>query len=174
MVGWLAAGFAVLVLVQRFSELKIAHKNRVSLTQLGAVEYGASHYPLFFLLHGTWFAGWLTEMGSNPSLHTFWYTWLFLFAAAQALRYWCIFTLKVFWNTRIVVLPGAVPISKGPYRYMRHPNYLAVAIELVALPMIFNCWITATAIAILNGILLLGIRIPAEEKALRQLKKTVS
>lgn len=168
MVGWLAAGFAVLVLLQRFGELRIAQRNGQHLMELGAAEYGASHYPLFFWLHGAWFVGWLTEVAGNPSLHSLWLFWLLLFLAAQVLRYWCIFTLGQFWNTRILVLPGADLVCKGPYRYMRHPNYLAVAVELFALPMIFGCWVTASVAAVLNGILLLGIRIPAEERALQR------
>jgi methyltransferase len=89
-----------------------------------------------------------------------------VFAAAQLLRYWAITTLGPRWNTRILIIPGLAPVRHGPYRYLRHPNYVAVALELLAIPLIFNAWLTALIATLLNAALLLLIRIPAEEKAL--------
>ncbi len=86
-------------------------------------------------------------------------------AGAQALRYWAIWTLGARWNTRIIVIPGAAPVTGGPYRYLRHPNYLAVMIEIAAIPLIRANWYTAIIFSIANAILM-AIRIPAEERAM--------
>lgn len=168
--GYLAAT-AVFLIGQRVCELFIARRNsRWSLAQ-GAVEFGASHYRLFFALHGAWFAGWITEGLIGQQVSSVWVLWLAIFAAAQALRYWCISSLGYQWNTRILVIPGAAIIRRGPYRLLPHANYLAVAIELFCVPMLFNAVITATTATLLNAALLLLIRIPEEEKALSLLKQ---
>jgi methyltransferase len=135
----------------------------------GAKEVGAGHYPLFFVLHVGWFVGWLAEaFWRGPILSDWWGLWLGLFAAAQLLRYWAISTLGPRWNTRILVIPGLAPIWHGPYRYVSHPNYIAVALELLVIPLIFNAWLTALLTTLLNATLLLLIRIPTEEKALTE------
>src|SRR5258708_33760282 len=92
--------------------------------------------------------------------------WLALLAeiVAQALRYWAVTTLGERWNTRIIVTPDRAPVTSGPYRYMRHPNYLAVVIEIAAVPMIGGAIFTAIAFSIGNA-LILAVRIPAEERA---------
>src|SRR5690606_11704341 len=85
---------------------------------------------------------------------------------AQALRWWCIATLGPYWNTRVIVVPDLTPVATGPYRRLRHPNYLAVVVEGVALPLVHAAWVTAVAFTVLNAVLLLGFTIPAEERAL--------
>lgn len=166
---WLALAFVVL---QRILELRLAQANlRWALSQ-GAREYGREHYPLFFLLHIGWMLGWLLEGLARQQLSPIWWLWLALFVLAQGLRYWAIQSLGRYWNTRIIIVPGAKRIVSGPYRYLRHPNYLAVALELLSLPLIFNAWITALAATLLNALLLLTIRIPAEEKALSTYDQT--
>lgn len=171
MVEGLILSLAGLIALQRILEMAVAQRNRQWLLALGAVEYGARHYPLFFLLHGFWFLGWIVEaLGSEPELSALWPAWLVLFLAAQVLRYWCIRSLGRCWNTRILVVPGATKVCQGPYRYLPHPNYVAVAVELLAVPMVFNCWVTASIATSANAILLLGIRIPQEEAALRLLR----
>jgi len=160
---WLALLF---VAVQRMLELRLAQANlRWALSQ-GGQEYGREHYPLFFLLHIGWMLGWLLEGLARQQLSPIWWLWLAVFTLAQALRYWAIHSLGRYWNTRIVIVPGAKRIKSGPYRYLRHPNYLAVALELLSLPLIFNAWVTALVATLLNALLLLAIRIPVEEKAL--------
>ncbi|MCX7601596.1 MAG: hypothetical protein N2Z75_06625, partial [Meiothermus sp.] len=137
---WLALA---VVVVQRLLELRLAQANlRWALAQ-GGREYGKEHYPLFFLLHGGWMLGWLLEGLARGQLSPIWGVWLGVFLLAQALRYWAIRSLGQYWNTRIVVIPGARPIRSGPYRFFPHPNYLAVALELFSLPLIFGAWITA-------------------------------
>lgn len=171
MVEVLIGSVAVILMVQRLAELALARRNRQWVVALGAKEYGARHYPLFFLLHGAWMAGWITEaLTGMPELSSWWPAWLLLFGAAQSLRYWCIYSLGHYWNTRILVVPGATAVRRGPYRYLPHPNYLAVALELAAVPMLFGCWITAVAATIANGLLLVTVRIPQEEAALKLLR----
>ena len=167
MVEWLVAGTAALVLLQRLIELTVAARNRRRLLDKGAIEYGSRHYPLFFLLHGSWLIGWVSEaLMGDLALSRWWILWLLLFFASQLLRGWSMISLGAYWNTRVLVLPGAGLVRQGPYNYLRHPNYIAVATELFAVPMIFGCWITAIVIAAVNAILLLAIRIPLEETAL--------
>jgi methyltransferase len=165
-VGWLLVMVAA-VAAQRLAELALAARNRRWLLARGAREYGAGHYPLFVLLHTGWLAGWLAEglvRGGGPG--TAWALWLGLFLAGQSLRYWCIVSLGRRWNTRILVLPGVPPVRRGPYRFLRHPNYLAVSVELLCGPLIFGAWLTALAAGAANAWLLLAVRIPAEEQAL--------
>ncbi len=155
------------VAVQRVSELRLARRNEAWARAQGAREYGAGHYPAFFLLHGAWLLLWpLEAWRGGPTLAGGWWLWLLLFAAAEALRYWAIGTLGSRWNTRILVIPGLSPISRGPYRWLRHPNYVAVVIELAALPLVFGAWRTALVVGAANLALLLGVRIPAEMCAL--------
>ena len=171
MVGWWILVMILLISSQRISELYIAHRNTTWALAAGAQEFGAWHYPLFFLLHSGWLLGFFIEFHLNGSLVSeFWYVWLSLFMVGQGLRYWCMISLGRLWNTRILVIPGAQVIVKGPYRYIKHPNYVAVAIELISVPMMFGAIITAITITVLNAILILAIRIPEEERALGLLR----
>jgi methyltransferase len=95
-----------------------------------------------------------------------WRAWLVAWVTAQALRAWCMRSLGVFWNARIQVVPGARPLRRGPYRFIPHPNYLAVAVEFVAGPMMFGAWRTAVAFSLLN-LVAMAVRIPEEERALK-------
>ena len=164
---WLWGGLLGLIIVQRATELRRSRRNEAWARSQGGIEHGARHYPLFFLLHGGWLIGWAAEAWlRGPSLANGWPAWLGLFLAAQLLRYWAIITLGPRWTTRILVLPDRPPVEDGPYRYLRHPNYVAVTIELLSVPMLLGAWITAIVATGLNALLLLGVRIPAEERAL--------
>jgi len=166
-----AIWFALLfVLVQRFLELRLAQQNRAWMLAQGAREYGKEHYPLFFLLHIGWMIGWVIEGNLRGQLSSNWWLWLGIFSLAQVLRYWAISSLGRSWNTRILFIPEAPRVRRGPYRYFPHPNYVAVSLELLALPLVFNAWVTAIVASSLNGSLLLLVRIPAEERALGQYK----
>lgn len=169
MVSWYITALAILLGAQRGIELYIAARNRRWSLAQGAVETGSRHYPLFFLLHGTWFLGWMAEGLANNQIAGLWFLWLSLLAAAQGLRYWCIASLGNQWNTRILVIPGARMIHKGPYRIMAHPNYLAVAIELFCVPMLFGALYTAILATAFNAGLLFFVRLPAERQALHML-----
>jgi methyltransferase len=97
-----------------------------------------------------------------------WLGWpaLVLVLASQGLRWWCIATLGPRWNTRVIVVPGLPLVHRGPYRWLSHPNYVAVVVEGLALPLVHTAWVTALGFTVLNAVLLLGFRIPAEERAL--------
>lgn len=171
MVGWWEV-MTIVIISQRVSELYIARRNRIWALAAGAKEFGAGHYPLFFLLHIGWLLGWIWEYRlSEGEVSEFWYLWLSLFVIAQGLRYWCMVSLGRQWNTRILVIPDGTAICKGPYRFLPHPNYLAVAIELISVPLIFSAVITAALATFFNAALLLGIRIPQENSALALLKQ---
>ncbi|MES2765734.1 MAG: isoprenylcysteine carboxylmethyltransferase family protein [Bacteroidota bacterium] len=156
--------------IQRLLELRLAARNQAWSLSQGAEEFGAKHYPLFFVLHIGWIIGWIWEGLLKNDLSDIWAVWLGIFIAAQFLRYWAITSLGKFWNTRILIVPNATPVTSGAYKFLNHPNYIAVVLELLSLPMIFNAWKTAVIATVLNAALLLFIRIPAENRALQTMK----
>ncbi len=157
----------VLIVIQRLSELRVATRNYKWAMAQGATEYGADHYWLFIVLHTGWLLGWLVEgWWRGAQLAQLWWLWLGIFVTAQALRYWALTSLGKQWNTRILIVPNADRIARGPYKFIPHPNYIAVVLELLSVPLIFGAWWTAIIASIANAIILLGVRIPAENKAL--------
>ncbi len=163
--------FIAVVTVQRLFELWLAQRNQKIALAAGGVEHGTSHYPLIVALHALWLVAWIIEsLARGPYLNSYWIIFLVLVMLAQALRYWAISSLGSAWNTRIIVIPDGERVKRGPYHFVSHPNYVAVTIELVCLPMIFGAWITAIVATIINAIVLLGIRIPAENRALKSLQ----
>ncbi|MEJ8544417.1 isoprenylcysteine carboxyl methyltransferase family protein [Brevibacillus borstelensis] len=155
------------VVLQRILELRLASRNARHIRSMGGYEVGADHYKYIVLLHICFFAALLAEgiwLQGKPA--PWWPLSFSLFLLAQILRYWCILTLGKRWNTRIFILPGAHPIRRGPYRFLRHPNYWIVTIELLTLPLTFSAWFTAVFFTCCNLWLLLRVRIPAEERAL--------
>ncbi|MEJ2137501.1 MAG: isoprenylcysteine carboxylmethyltransferase family protein [Desulfofustis sp.] len=153
---------------QRLTELALAKRNYRWAMRHGGREYGADHYWLFVVLHSLWMLAIVLEcLILQPRLAAWWPLFLVLIAAAQILRYWAIGTLGRCWNTRIVIFDEMSRKTSGPYRYFRHPNYLAVALEIFALPAFLGAWYTALIFSIANAALLLLIRIPEEERALR-------
>jgi methyltransferase len=152
------------VAVQRVLELRVARANERWARAHGAAEYGRSHYPLFFVLHPAWLLCIAVE--GRRSRGPWNIPALLAFALAQPLRYWVIRTLGPYWNTRILIVPGGTRVSGGPFRYMTHPNYAVVALEIASAPLAVGAWRTALAFTVLNAALLLLIRIPAEERAL--------
>lgn len=151
-----------LVPVLRLGELILAEKNRRYLLTIGGVETGAGHYPLFFLIHGGWLLALFLTLEMNSKISG---AWLAFFLAMQIARFWVILSLGRFWTTRIITVPGVPLVRRGPYRWLRHPNYLIVAGEIFALPMVFGAWQIALIFSILNGGLL-AYRIRAENQAL--------
>ena len=132
----------------------------------GAVERGREHYPLIVALHVSWLLSTLIEgLLRGPDLPSYWPIPLSLFLLTQPLRYWAIFSLGENWNTRILVVPGATLVRRGPYSYLNHPNYVVVAVEILTLPLIFGAWITALVFSLLNAALLY-VRIREENRAL--------
>ena len=158
-----------LVGLQRLLELALSRRNERLLRARGAVERGREHYPLIAALHALWLLSTLTEgILRGPELPVLWPIPLMLFLLVQPLRYWAILTLGEYWNTKILIVPGTKPIRRGPYRYLKHPNYVVVAVEILAFPLIFGAWITALVFSILNAALLY-VRISEENRALAEL-----
>ena len=151
-----------LVAVQRLAEVVYANHNTKALLARGAVEIGRRHYPLIVLLHASWLAAILVFLPANATIHWLWFA---LFLVLQGLRVWVLATLGPYWTTRIISLPGAPLVRKGPYRFIRHPNYTVVAGEIAALPLAFGEWQVALVFTLLNG-LMLAWRIRAEDAAL--------
>lgn len=156
-----------LVAAGRLFELRIAKRNLRSLLARGGVEVAPGHYRWMVLLHTAFLAScpleaWLLGRPFLPGLGI---PMLLLAFLAAGLRYWVIRTLDGRWTTRIVVLPGVPPVTGGPYRLLRHPNYLAVIMEVLALPLVHTAWLTALVFSLLNAALL-RVRIRAEEAGL--------
>ncbi|HYC16587.1 MAG TPA: isoprenylcysteine carboxylmethyltransferase family protein [Pseudolabrys sp.] len=155
--AWLVA-FLVL---QRLSELAFAQFNTVRLRAKGAVEFGATHYPLMIVLHGLWLLG-LWVFGHNQPINL---GWLALFVVLQFGRLWVISSLGRRWTTRVIVLPGAAPVARGPYRWLKHPNYLIVALEIAVVPLALGLPMFALVFSVANAALL-AYRIRIENEAL--------
>ena len=152
-----------LVALQRLLELRYADRNTRALLARGAIETGAAHYPFFILLHGAWL---LCTAVVALATHAATNWWLIgLFAALQAARIWVIATLGPYWTTRLISLPGAPLVRSGPFRFVRHPNYLIVTIEIATLPLAFGEYPVAIGFTLLNAALL-AVRIREEERAL--------
>ena len=164
---WLFVGVIGLVVLERLIELVITERNARRLRARGGFEVGKAHFLPMALLH--------TGLLIAAPLEVFWLrrpflplvgaVMLLLLAGTMALRYWAIASLGDRWTTRVFVVPGEPPVARGPYRWLRHPNYLAVIVEVAALPLIHCAWWTALAFSIGNA-LVLRVRIRVEEEAL--------
>jgi methyltransferase len=159
-----------LVAAERVAELVVSQRNLATSKSRGGSEFGAGHYPVMVVLHTALLASCLAEVLvlHRPFIPVLGWSMLTLAVAAQALRWWCITTLGWQWNTRVIVVPGAARVTGGPYRYLSHPNYVAVALEGVALPLVHTAWITAVAFTVLNAALMMA-RIKIENAALASL-----
>lgn len=166
---WLLLGVLLAAIaLQRVSELRLAKRNLEWALAQGARLVAEPHYWMFFVLHTGWLVAWPLEAWlRGPERAQFWWVFLAGFGLAEVLRYWAIASLGKRWNTKIVVFDQQPLVRTGPYRWLSHPNYLAVALELVCVPLIFNAWVTAAVCTLLNAALLLGLRIPAEGAAIR-------
>ena len=163
---WLNATILGLVTLQRLVELMISRRNTNRLIARGAEEVAGGHYVLIVALHAIWLGGLWFLVWNRPVD----WTWLFAFLVLAAARGWVIAALGEYWTTRIIVTPDEPLVESGPYRYLRHPNYLVVACEIFILPMVFGLFWYALAFSILNAAIL-AWRIRAEEGALRHKRK---
>jgi methyltransferase len=155
------AWLVVFLIAQRLAELGLAQWNTVRLRASGGVEFGAAHYPLMVALHACWLLGlWL--LGHDRSVDPFWLT---VFIVLQAGRLWVIAMLGRRWTTRVIVLPGAAPIARGPYRWLRHPNYLVVVGEIAVVPLALGLPLFALVFSLANAAML-AYRIRVENQAL--------
>lgn len=160
--------FVVAVGVQRLLEVRLSARHARGLLERGGVEAGRAHLPWMIVFHAGFLVAcplevFLAHRPFAPLLAT---PAILAFAAGQALRYWAIATLKERWSIRVIALPGTPPVVRGPYRLIRHPNYLGVILEVAALPLIHTAYLTALAGSALNGALL-TLRVRAEERLLR-------
>ena len=167
------AAFTIIVAlvgVERVVELVVSRRNAAWSLERGGRETGQGHFPAMVVLHTGLLVGMLVEAWvRRPEVPAALAWSMFgLAVASQALRWWCIATLGRRWNTRVIVGPGLPPVTGGPYRFLRHPNYVAVVVEGIALPLIHGAWITAVVFTVLNA-LLLRVRIRVEEQALSTL-----
>ncbi len=153
--------------LERVFHLGLASRNARRAFAMGAVERGRGHYPAMAAFHALFLFSAAAEaiVLKRPFPGALGWTALGGALGAQALRYWSIASLGARWNTRIIVFPGMPPISRGPYRFVRHPNYLAVIVEVACVPLIHGCWLTAVVFSIGNAVLL-RVRIREEEAAM--------
>jgi methyltransferase len=158
------------VAVERLAEVVVANRNRAWSRLHGGVEFGARHYPVMVILHTGLLAGCVIEPIAlhRPFIPAVGWPMIAIVLAAQALRWWCITTLRRQWNTRVIVIPGAARVIGGPYRFVLHPNYVAVIAEGLALPLVHTAWITALVFSMLNAALL-RTRVKVENAALASL-----
>lgn len=154
---WLIA-FLVL---QRLAEVSLARRNAARLEAAGAIEFGAGHYSVMVTLHVVWLLT-LMALGYARALNP---GWLAFFIALLAGRVWVIASLGRRWTTRVLVLPGAAPVARGPYRWLRHPNYLIVMLEIAVVPLVLGLPLVAFIFSLANAALLLW-RIRVENRAL--------
>lgn len=156
-----------LVGVERVAELVVAKRNLAWSLARGGQESGFSHYPFMVVLHTGLLLGSVLEvwLGHRPFVPALGWPMLALVLASQALRWWCVRTLGPQWNTRIIVVPNLGQVTEGPYRWLRHPNYVAVVVEGAALPLVHTAWLTAVVFTLLNA-WLLTVRIRTENQAL--------
>ncbi|WP_380166754.1 isoprenylcysteine carboxyl methyltransferase family protein [Jannaschia sp. R86511] len=170
---WAFLGLVVVVALARLVELSVAARHLRWARERGGVERGAGHYPVMVALHSALLVGaplevWLADRPLLPVLAV---SMLVLLVLAHGLRWWCIRSLGPQWNTRVVVVPGLPLVTRGPYRFLRHPNYVAVVLEGLALPLVHGAWLTAGLFTVAN-LLLLRWRVRVEEQALAELAGT--
>ncbi|MCY7833690.1 isoprenylcysteine carboxyl methyltransferase family protein [Bacillus spizizenii] len=157
-----------ILIAQRAAEMAVARQNEQKVKKQGAIEFGESHYPYIIIMHILFFLSLIAEvllMNKQPS------SWWIGIAAAilivQAVRYWALCSLGAYWNTKILVVPSAELVKKGPYKWMKHPNYTVVILEILLIPLLYQAYVTMCLFSIVNAVLL-TVRIRTEDKALEE------
>jgi methyltransferase len=163
-------GLIAVIAAERLAELVVSKRNWAWSRARGGTEFGAGHYPVMVVLHVGLLVGCVVEVVAlhRPFVSSLGWPMLAVVAAAQMLRWWCITTLGPQWNTRVIVIPGAQRVTGGPYRVLPHPNYVAVVVEGIALPLVHSAWITTLVFTVLNAALLRR-RLKVENDALTSL-----
>ncbi len=155
------AWLIVFLIAQRLAELGLAQANTQRMRAAGGVEFGVAHYPLMVALHASWLLGlWMLGHGRDVDP-----LWLGVFVLLQAGRLWVIASLRSRWTTRVIVMPGTAPVARGPYRWLRHPNYLIVVLEIAVVPLALGLPLFALVFSLANAGLL-AWRINVENQAL--------
>ncbi|GAC1301373.1 MAG: alkylpyrone methyltransferase [Mucilaginibacter sp.] len=154
--------FISFFILQRLSELFIAKRNEKWLLRQGAVEYGKKHYPFMIAMHTLFIVSIITEylLRGQPPID-----WLFLviFLIVLSFKFWALSSLGKYWNTKIYRVPGVYPVKKGPYKFLKHPNYMEVVCEIAVIPLVFHLYYTAIIFTILNAAML-TVRIREENR----------
>jgi methyltransferase len=154
--------FLSFFILQRISELLIARRNEKWLLRQGAIEYGKEHYPFMIALHTCFIISIVVEffLRGQPPI-----SWLFLalFLLVLSFKFWALSSLGKYWNTRIYRVPDVYPVKKGPYKFLKHPNYMEVVCEIVIIPLVFHLYYTAIIFTVLNAAML-TVRIREENK----------
>ena len=154
--------FISFFILQRLSELYIARRNEKWLLAHGAVQYGQSHYPFIIALHTSFIISIIAEyfLRGEPSI-----SWIFLviFLLVLSFKFWALSSLGKYWNTKIYRIPGVYPVKKGPYKFLKHPNYMEVVCEIAVIPLVFHLYYTAIIFTVLNAAML-TVRIGVENK----------
>ena len=157
-----------ILIAQRAAEMAVARQNEQKVKKQGAIEFGESHYPYIIIMHILFCLSLIAEvllMNKQPS------SWWIGIAAAilivQAVRYWALCSLGAYWNTKILVVPGAELVKKGPYKWMKHRNYTVVILEILLIPLLYQAYVTMCLFSIVNAVLL-TVRIRTEDKALEE------
>lgn len=159
--------FLLLLALERMLELRISKRNAAWAFSQGGIEVGQRHFVFMKLLHTAFFFACAAEVWwlGRSFVLPLGAVALGVALTAQFLRYWAIRSLGHYWNVRVIVVPGHRAVVRGPYRFMRHPNYVAVILEGLAVPLIHGAYLTAIGFTLLNA-LLLTRRIRCEEAAL--------
>jgi methyltransferase len=164
---WIFTGFVLLLALQRWYELRLSRRHEAIIRSLGGREYAAWQVQAMKALHGGWFIAMLVEVYGlrRPFIPGLSLLALVTFMVGGSLRYAALLTLKWRWTVRVMTIPGLPPVQHGIYRYLRHPNYLGVVLEILAVPLLHSAYVTATVFSLAN-MLLLTARIRTEERAL--------
>ena len=167
---WLFTGLMGLTALERLVEVRVSLRHAAWSFARGGTEHGRGHYPFMVLLHTSFLVACVAEpwLLDRPFLPWLGLPALGVALACQGLRWWCINTLGPRWNTRVIIVPGLPPVTGGPYRFLKHPNYVVVALEGIALPLVHTAWITALCFTLLNAVLMV-VRLRVEEAALATL-----
>ncbi|GAA1502371.1 isoprenylcysteine carboxylmethyltransferase family protein [Terrabacter terrae] len=172
---WLFTVLVALVGLERVAELVVSRRHAAWALSRGGVERGQGHYLFMVVLHTGLLIGAVAEvwLADRPFVPALGWSMLALALGSQALRWWCIATLSKQWNTRVIVVPGLPLVRRGPYRLVPHPNYVAVVVEGLALPLVHSAWVTALVFSVANAALL-TVRVRCESAALRELASPVA
>lgn len=161
--------FLIIIILQRLFELKVAKENEKWMKHQGGIEFGESHYRLIVAIHSLFFIFFIWEVTFfQKDVSEYWPFFLIFFIFTQMGRVWVLTSLGRYWNTKIIVVPEAKVVVKGPYRFLKHPNYVIVTLEFLIIPLFYQAYITMVLFSLLN-VWVLSIRIPEEERALKQL-----
>ena len=154
--------FILILIFQRLTELYISSKNEKWLLGQGAVEYGQKHYPYMVALHTLFLVSLITEYVFTAN-HPVSFIFLYLLVVLLGFKYWIISSLGPYWNTKIYRVPGKGPVKKGPYKVLKHPNYIDVVLEIAIIPLVFHLYYTTVIFSVLNAIMLY-VRIKVENE----------